>query len=327
LLVRAGQDGVEELTRRRWKQRIILQDVKVRIALTLMLRDDALVAQPVSQVAGRERRLAGPGRLVAVDRGKPLISIGHARLPQVFLDRGATGRIAIEVDVAAAVHVPPEDNRCETASRWEKESMRVTRFVPVVQRRAIEMDDWLMPLAAPLFSIDTHMTMEERGFLLSVAVGLPERFVACEIGSYVGASAAFIAAAASVKSGHVHCIDTWDGRAMEGEEPRDSLAEFRRNTQRFERFITIHRGESKALAASIPLELDFLFVDGDHSYEGAIADLGLYVPKLKTGAVLLMHDFNRESVRRAWEDFSGGGPRARDFGAVGVLQSFQILSD
>ncbi len=36
---------------------------------------------------------------------------------------------------------------------------------------------------------------------------------------------------------------------------------------------------------------DFIYVDGDHSYEGCKADLDMYYPKLKKGGVMSGHDF------------------------------------
>jgi cephalosporin hydroxylase len=37
-------------------------------------------------------------------------------------------------------------------------------------------------------------------------------------------------------------------------------------------------------------EIDFLFIDGDHSYEGARADFEIYGPKVRKGGVIAFHD-------------------------------------
>jgi hypothetical protein len=119
--------------------------------------------------------------------------------------------------------------------------MQVSTFVTVTQRRKLTIDDALLPLMGPLFAIETHMSMEERVVLGTTALSLPDGFVACEIGSYVGASSCFLAAAASVRQGLIHCVDTWDNRAMAPESPRETYMEFLQNTERFRRYIVAHR--------------------------------------------------------------------------------------
>ncbi len=40
-----------------------------------------------------------------------------------------------------------------------------------------------------------------------------------------------------------------------------------------------------------PGELDMVFIDGDHSYEGARADIGAWTPIIKPGGILAGHDY------------------------------------
>ena len=143
------------------------------------------------------------------------------------------------------------------------------------------------------------MSMEERIALLAVALELPRGFVACEVGSYLGASTCFLAASASLAEGRVHCVDVWDNRAMGLEPPRDTFAEFQKNTAPFAPSLILHRGESTAVADAVPNDLDLLFLDGDHSQSAVLADLAHYAPKLKPGGALLLHDFTYDSVQTA----------------------------
>ena len=47
-------------------------------------------------------------------------------------------------------------------------------------------------------------------------------------------------------------------------------------------------------------DIDLLFIDADHSYEGVKADIWAYSPKLrKSSAVIAGHDYYREGVHRA----------------------------
>jgi cephalosporin hydroxylase len=58
--------------------------------------------------------------------------------------------------------------------------------------------------------------------------------------------------------------------------------------------------------------VDFLFVDGDHTYEGVCADVELYLPLVRPGGIAAFHDVspNRvpwtEGAARFWEEFSRG---------------------
>lgn len=201
--------------------------------------------------------------------------------------------------------------------------MQKTGFVTVVQRRSISVDEAVFALIEPLFAIETHMSMEERAALLTVASGLEPGFVACEIGSYVGASANFIAAAASLNGGHLHCVDTWDNRAMGTERPRDTYLEFVRNTARFREFITAHRGVSTEMATHVPAQLALLLLDGDHDYESVKTDLATYAPRLKPGGVLLLHDFDYDSVQRACREHLHDR-NAIDLGRTDNLQGFRL---
>ena len=202
--------------------------------------------------------------------------------------------------------------------------MHVKRFVSVVQRRIIEGDDNLLRVVEPLFAIETHMSMEERLRLLAVAQGLPQGFTACEIGSYLGASTTFLAVGASARGGTLHCVDTWDNRAMGVETACDTYAAFLRNTEPFRDRITIHRGESSAMAAAVPQLLDLLFIDGDHAYTTVKSDLVLYLPKLKPGGLLLLHDFDYPEVRQACAESLAGRPTV-DLGLTHTLKAFQML--
>ena len=199
--------------------------------------------------------------------------------------------------------------------------MQMTEFVTVVQRRKLTIDSKLFPVVSPLFAIETHMSMEERVALGAIAMKLPVQFVACEIGSYLGASACFLAAAASFKQGTVHCIDTWDNRAMDSEPSRDTYAEFLHNTERFQRYIVPHRGEALAVANEIAADLDALLIDGDHSYEMVKTELCVYAPKIKAGGFLLLHDSQHEPVQRALEEYLSRHHLVR----VGTTHSLCIL--
>lgn len=74
---------------------------------------------------------------------------------------------------------------------------------------------------------------------------------------------------------------------------RDStLNEFRANVNRagLADYVDTRVMYSGALAAKWNEPIRFLWIDGDHTYEGAKADVELFKPFLVPGALLLMHD-------------------------------------
>jgi predicted O-methyltransferase YrrM len=142
------------------------------------------------------------------------------------------------------------------------------------------------------WAIYTHMNPLER--LLLYRLGLRHspgaRFL--EVGSFLGASACFLAAAAQEIGGGtmVHCVDTWSNDAM-AEGQRDTWNEFKKNTAPYSSVIISQRGHSVEIGRKFTEPLDLLFIDGDHSYEGCRADVLTWMPHLKPGGTLIMHDY------------------------------------
>ena len=191
---------------------------------------------------------------------------------------------------------------------------RVKLWVPTARRYFVELDRRLLPWAETLFTIQTHMTTEERLELINKALELPDGFTVCEIGSYLGASTRLLALAAKLKNGRVFAIDTWGNDAMGSEVKSETFFEFLLNVHEFRDKIELVRGWSHDVAHHIPNGLDMVFVDGDHSYGAVLKDLLTYIPKLRRGGLIVLHDYTFESVRaaaeQAWKTYPiiGWGP-------------------
>jgi len=132
------------------------------------------------------------------------------------------------------------------------------------------------------WKINTHLTRCERLLLYKLGLSQPPGAVMVEIGSYLGASSCFLAAAAQVRGGKLHCVDTWLNDGMT-EGRRDTWNEFSKNTLPFSPSIRTHRGTSTDIAVNFKDRIDLLFVDGDHSYEACKADLKTWFPYMVDG--------------------------------------------
>jgi hypothetical protein len=66
------------------------------------------------------------------------------------------------------------------------------------------------------------------------------------------------------------------------------------------------RGTSQQAANVLNVEIDFAYLDGDHSYEGVRQDLSLWYPKVRAAGIIGGHDYgNRDfpGVGRAVDEF------------------------
>lgn len=66
---------------------------------------------------------------------------------------------------------------------------------------------------------------------------------------------------------------------------------------------SIIRGSSIDILPTLKDKFDFIYVDGDHSYEGAKRDLELSLPLLKEDGKIIVDDLQYPSVRKAFQEF------------------------
>jgi predicted O-methyltransferase YrrM len=71
--------------------------------------------------------------------------------------------------------------------------------------------------------------------------------------------------------------------------------------------VTFSRGKSMdALEFVADGSLDLVYVDGDHRYEGALADLKGWLPKIRKGGCMTGHDFSFPTVQKALSEVFKG---------------------
>ena len=169
-----------------------------------------------------------------------------------------------------------------------------------IEQQALEIYKvYRIPFYSQISCIPTHMTAEERELLYEAARTLAFGGVITEVGSYLGASACFLASGGMDQISRLYCIDTWENDAM-SEGKWSTFDAFHQNTSPFKNVIVPLRGKSSEMAKLLNEPIDLLFIDGDHSYEGVTVDLKAYLPKVKSGGMLLLHDWGwAEGVQRA----------------------------
>lgn len=155
--------------------------------------------------------------------------------------------------------------------------------------------------------IEGWMTEPELGWL---AVQGQDVALTFEVGSWKGRSTRAIA---DNTSGFVHAIDTWSGHDGTFALPDDGFEDFKKNLADHltSGKVVYARLDSLAWASAMPIgpSVDFVFLDGDHTYDRVRAEIRAYREFVKPGGVLSGHDYwnpNHPGVTQAVDEaFSG----------------------
>lgn len=154
-----------------------------------------------------------------------------------------------------------------------------------------------------LFNISGYLHTLEGRYLFWLAEEVPPQGLIVEVGSFKGKSSCFLAAGLKNRA-RLACIDTWENDAMPYDSKYDVLSEFLKNTKKYRDVIDIYRGCSVVIAKNWDKEIDLLFIDGDHSFEGCINDCRSWLPFLKKGGWVAFHDSGEEGVSQAIAEIS-----------------------
>lgn len=140
---------------------------------------------------------------------------------------------------------------------------------------------------------------------------LTEEIVGCEVGVCLGPTSKYIMEnLKNVKK--LYCVDSypeyvdWNGIIM-NREKQDAMKQFayenlKDHHDRIEFVYDLSSNFAKTMSEN---SLDFVFVDADHSYKGALDDFKAYFPLVKKGGVFAGHDFSLAEVNKALSEFLG----------------------
>ena len=105
-------------------------------------------------------------------------------------------------------------------------------------------EQYRIPFYRQISQIPTHMTMDEREFLYDAASQAACRAVlVAEVGSYLGASACFLASGGMSRIRKLYCVDTWENDAM-SEGKMSTFDAFTRNVSEFSLVIVPLKGRA-----------------------------------------------------------------------------------
>lgn len=115
-----------------------------------------------------------------------------------------------------------------------------------------------------------------------------------EIGVWTGISTGALLAGVSENGGHVYSVDIYAGSRYVWHGEPDWT------------FVNTSSHNVGEILKVVPVPLDLLFIDGDHSYEGCLADLENWGPRVRKDGLILVHDSDTPAfpgVRRAIDEF------------------------
>lgn len=144
--------------------------------------------------------------------------------------------------------------------------------------------------------------------------------VAAEIGSYKGLSAAIVSLgmqSADNLTGVYYCIDTFES-SNEELSSGNTYATFCENMliiKDHHVFPVIGYSYDSNVLKKIPNDLDWIYIDGDHSTESVYSDILHYHSKVKKNGLMLFHD-------HTWESVLIGVKKAVNDGIIELVTSF-----
>jgi len=149
--------------------------------------------------------------------------------------------------------------------------------------------------------------------------------IGAEIGVYEGKNARYYLKELDIK--RMFLIDPY----MEYENYVPTTLGLKANLERAEKvahaalgeyahkIVWIKKKATKAEEAITDGSLDFVYIDGNHSFKSVTEDIMLYYPKLKKGGLLAGHDYDYLDVKNAvdtWIEYWGLGLHLEDTGEL-----------
>lgn len=154
---------------------------------------------------------------------------------------------------------------------------------------------------------------------LQLLAALPRQAAVAEIGVAEGVFSQEILRVCEPSA--LHLIDPWEWQSRDDYRNDANNADMAEQQRRFQmvsgmfshdrRVSVIRAYSTEAVHNFADGSLDWVYVDAVHSYEGALADLRAFLPKVKADGLILGHDFANHPDAQAME-----------FGVIEAVETF-----
>lgn len=186
--------------------------------------------------------------------------------------------------------------------------------------------DYFNTVATLTGLIPLHLQQKPKEFLKLLSIlrrDPPKRLL--EIGTFGGGALYFFARVAD-PSAKIYSIDI--------KYPRNSRDLYKGLAVRNQTITLLERDSHdpmtlRRLHSLLDKPLDFIFVDGDHSYEGVSLDYNMYYPLLRERGLMAFHDIHEWeglNVNKFWKELKSGHDlteeifdRSDEWGGIGLL--------
>jgi predicted O-methyltransferase YrrM len=176
------------------------------------------------------------------------------------------------------------------------------------------------------FSDKSMSALEEQAFLYRLATLTPPDATVIEIGSWIGHSTCIIGVALQGPNARCYAIDAFTGvTTLAHEVPYyknflNKVSSTLTQRELFDLHLAHFHLQNKVVAiaadsadgaALLPAGLpgaDLLFIDGGHALDVVRKDIELYIPRVKSGGIVVFHDFSSECgvPTAVWEEIQRG---------------------
>lgn len=182
---------------------------------------------------------------------------------------------------------------------WRRARRDWTRLARAVHPTDRKLRPWILRSEA----VQGWTRGDEAWALARASHGLPDHAVIVEAGAFLGSGTILLAGARALRGhGVVHAIDPFDasGDAFSASHyaqiaqglARSLRDQFDENMRAagLDGFVRAHAGTAVGVASTWSQPVDLLFLDGDQSPAGAKAAFEAWLPHLKPGGVIALHN-------------------------------------
>lgn len=165
-------------------------------------------------------------------------------------------------------------------------------------------------IAEQLIDSSNYLGVMRPSTLMAKKIFGSEPLTVVEVGTGLGVNALNLLSELNIKK--LYCVDPFIPYADDSEnslskssqERRSYIVQAEQTVQKLSSYSNVQFvRKSSAEACKEISNVDFVYVDGNHSYEHVLEDLKNYYPLVKEKGIIAGHDIGRSNVYRALYDF------------------------